>query len=88
MWLLIVLAVLDCFDGHVIAFMDHKYTNTWAVQINADVNEAMRMAEKYGFTYKMKVPVLIQLKPCTLVAALIYALKKVEIVMFTKWNAR
>lgn len=78
MWLLIVLAVLDSFDGHVIAaFLDHKYTNTWAVQINADANEAMRMAAKYGFTYKMKVPVLIQLKPCTLVAALIYALKKV-----------
>ena len=59
MWLLIVLAVLDSFDGHVMAFMDHKYTNTWAVQINADVNEAMRMAEKYGFTYKMKVPVRV-----------------------------
>ena len=61
MWLLIVfLAVLDSFRGYMyVIAMDHKYTDTWAVQICKDVNEAMRIAEKYGFTYKMKVPVRV-----------------------------
>ena len=54
MWLFILLAVLVFTNGYGMV-QDHKYTNTWTMQINANVTEATRIAKKYGFTYKMKV---------------------------------
>ena len=54
MWMLLLLTILDSCDDYAKA-IEHSYTNTWAIQISADVNEAMRIAEKYGFTYKLKV---------------------------------
>lgn len=52
MWVLITLAVLDCLN---VVARDYKYTNTWALQINADTSEAVKIAEKHGLTYKLKI---------------------------------
>lgn len=52
MWVLIALAVLDCLN---VVARDYKYTNTWALQINTDTSEAVKIAEKHGLTYKLKV---------------------------------
>lgn len=54
MWLLILLAVLSFFDEHGVV-EGLKYTNTWAMQIDVNVTEALQIAGKYGFTFKMKV---------------------------------
>ena len=54
MRLLILLAVLSSFDEHGVA-EGLKDTNTWAMQIDANVTEAPKIAGKYGFTFEMKV---------------------------------
>lgn len=54
MWFLKLLVIL-AFPNACATVRDHRYTNTWAVQIDGDVNEAKRITEKYGFTFKMKV---------------------------------
>lgn len=54
MRLLILLAVLSFFDEHGVA-EGLKYTNTWAMQIDTNVTEALKIAGKYGFTFKMEV---------------------------------
>lgn len=54
MYLLILLAVLNSYNDYV-SSRELRYTNTWAVQINGNVKEARTIAEKYGFTYKMKI---------------------------------
>ncbi|KAM7448772.1 hypothetical protein ABFA07_003268 [Porites harrisoni] len=54
MRLLILLAVLSSFDEHGVA-EGLKYTNTWAMQIDANVTEAPKIAGKYGFTFEMKI---------------------------------
>lgn len=33
----------------------YRYTNTWAIEINANSSEAVRIAEKYGLTIQMKI---------------------------------
>lgn len=54
MRLLVLLAVLAFFDERGVA-VGLKYTNTWAMQINANATEALKIAGKYGFMFKMKV---------------------------------
>ena len=54
MRLFILLAVLSFFDEHGVA-EGLKYTNTWAMQIDANVTEALKIAGNYGFTFKMEV---------------------------------
>ena len=54
MRLFILLAVLSFFDEHGVA-EGLKYTNTWAMQIDANVTEALKIAGKYGFMFKMEV---------------------------------
>lgn len=58
MWFLKLLLILT-FANALMALRGHRYTNTWVVQINGDFNGAKRIAEKYGFTYKMKVIYII-----------------------------
>ncbi|XP_029186534.2 furin-1-like [Acropora millepora] len=33
----------------------HRYTNTWAIEINANSSEAVRITEKYGLTFQVKI---------------------------------
>lgn len=54
MRLFILLAVLSFFDEHGVA-EGLKYTNTWAMQIDANVTGALKIAGKYGFTFKMEI---------------------------------
>lgn len=54
MRLFILLAVLSFYDEHGVA-EGLKYTNTWAMQIDANVTEALNIAGKYGFMFKMEV---------------------------------
>ncbi|XP_078364758.1 neuroendocrine convertase 1-like isoform X2 [Oculina patagonica] len=56
MWfmkLLLILAFSNAFM--TVTVRGHRYTNTWVVQINGDINGVNRIAEKYRFTYKMKI---------------------------------
>ena len=54
MRLFILLTVLSFFDERGVA-EGLKYTNTWAMQIDANVTEALKIAGKYGFMFKMEV---------------------------------
>lgn len=54
MWFFILLVILAVSNTCVIV-RGHRYTNTWAVQVNGDTNGVKRIVEKYGFSYKLKV---------------------------------
>lgn len=54
MWFFKLLVILAFSNTHVIV-RGRKYTSTWAVQVTLDTDGAKRIAENYGFSYKLKV---------------------------------
>jgi len=54
MWFFKLLVILAFSNTHVIV-RSHKYTSTWAVQVTLDTDGAKRIAENYGFSYKLKI---------------------------------
>ena len=54
MWLFKLLVIL-AFSNAYVTVRGHRYTNTWAAQINGDTDGGKRIAEQCGFSYKMKV---------------------------------
>lgn len=54
--LIIVLGILHSYcDCEFELGRDHKYINEWAMEISANVSEAITIAEKNGFTYLVKI---------------------------------
>ena len=54
MWLFKLLVILALSNAYV-TVRGHRYTNTWAMQINGDTDGGKRIADQCGFSYKMKV---------------------------------
>ena len=49
-----VLVILAFSNAHV-TVRGYRYNNTWAMQTYGDTDGVKRIAEQYGFSYKMKV---------------------------------
>jgi len=53
MWIFKLLVVL-AFSNACVIVRGHN-TNTWAMEVNLDTDGVKEIAEKYGFSYKLKV---------------------------------